>query len=88
MTKQYKRNWQIVLQKIAEAIEKTFGRLKPFCIDQEKFKNERMYYLSKISKGPHFYEQPGKTFVELVVHEHLTKTFEGEFKFKIPIIVS
>ncbi|XP_048520055.1 uncharacterized protein CG7065 isoform X3 [Dendroctonus ponderosae] len=78
MTKQYKRNWQIVLQKIAEAIEKTFGRLKPFCIDQDKFKNERMFYLSKISKGPHFYEQPGKTFVELVVHEHLTKTFEEE----------
>ncbi|ENN75956.1 hypothetical protein YQE_07491, partial [Dendroctonus ponderosae] len=78
MTKQYKRNWQIVLQKIAEAIEKTFGRLKPFCIDQDKFKNERMFYLSKISKGPHFYEQPGKTFVELVVHEHLTKTFEVE----------
>lgn len=78
-TKQYKRNWQAVLQKIAEAIEKKFGRLRPFCIDQDKFEKDRMQYLTMISKGQHFSEQTGPSFVELVVHEELTKTFEGIF---------
>jgi len=77
MTKQFKRNWQTVLQKIAEAIEKKYGRLRPFCIDQDKFEKDRMFYLEKIMKGPHFSELNGHTFVELVVHDELTKTFDG-----------
>lgn len=78
MTKQFKRNWQTVLQKIAEAIEKKYGRLRPFCIDQDKFEKDRMFYLEKIMKGPHFSELNGHTFVELVVHDELTKTFDDE----------
>ncbi|KAL1489168.1 hypothetical protein ABEB36_014107 [Hypothenemus hampei] len=78
MTKQYKRNWQIVLQKIAEATEKKFGRLRPFCIEQDKFEKDRMHYLTMISKGMHFSEQNGPNFVELVVHEELTKIYDDD----------
>ncbi|XP_018574975.1 uncharacterized protein CG7065 isoform X2 [Anoplophora glabripennis] len=81
MTKQYKRNWQITLQKIAEAIEKKFGRLKPYPIEKDKFEKERMHYLQQISKGKHFSEQSGWTFEELIVHDELTKS-HGERPFK------
>ncbi|CAH1135194.1 unnamed protein product [Ceutorhynchus assimilis] len=77
-TKQYKRNWQAALQKIAEAIEKKFGRLRPFCIEQAKFEQDRMHYLTKVIKGKHFCEQNGPNFVELVVHDELTKTFDDD----------
>ncbi|XP_050297919.1 uncharacterized protein CG7065-like isoform X2 [Anthonomus grandis grandis] len=80
MTKQYKRNWQTVLQKVAEAIEKKYGRLKPFSLDHDKFEKDRLHYLEIISKGNHFSEQMGPTFVELIVHEELTKTFDDEGK--------
>lgn len=83
MTKQYKRNWQVTLQKIAEAIEKKFGRLKPYPIDKDKFEKERMHYLQMISKGKHFSEQSGWTFEELIVHDELTKSHGGIIKRKI-----
>nr|CAH7760324.1 unnamed protein product [Callosobruchus chinensis] len=73
MTKQYKRNWQAALQKIGEGIEKKFGRLKPMPIDKDKFEEDRMVYLNKISKGKHFSEQSGYTFEELIVRDELTK---------------
>lgn len=79
MTKQYKRNWQITLQKIAEGIEKKFGRLRPFPIDKDKFEKERMHYLAMIGKGKHFSELSGYTFEELIVHEELIKTFESKY---------
>lgn len=83
MTKQYKRNWQAILQKIAEAIEKTFGRLRPFSIEQGKFEKDRLFFLSMISKGKHFSEQNGPTFLELVKHDELTKTFDGKYMLSI-----
>lgn len=78
MTKQYKRNWQSTLQKIAEAIERKFGRLKPVPVDQDNFEKNRMMYLEKIAKGKHFYESPSCTFEEVVKKEELTK-IEGEY---------
>nr|CAH7760318.1 unnamed protein product [Callosobruchus chinensis] len=78
MTKQYKRNWQAALQKIGEGIEKKFGRLKPMPIDKDKFEEDRMVYLNKISKGKHFSEQSGYTFEELIVRDELTKVRDGE----------
>ncbi|KAF7279319.1 hypothetical protein GWI33_007411 [Rhynchophorus ferrugineus] len=86
MTKQYKRNWQLVLHKIAEAIEKHFGRLKPFCIERDKFERDRMQYVAMISEGPHFSEQAGPSFVQLVVHEELTKTYDASIESKEPIL--
>ncbi|XP_030764258.1 uncharacterized protein CG7065-like isoform X2 [Sitophilus oryzae] len=80
MTKQYKRNWQLILQKIAEAIEKKYGRLKPFAIDQDKFEKDRIHYLTIISRGKHFSEQMGYNFIELVVHDELTKNHDEDGK--------
>ncbi|KAG5898526.1 hypothetical protein JTB14_038478 [Gonioctena quinquepunctata] len=82
MTKQYKRNWQTTLQKIAEGIETKFGRLKPFPIEKDKFEKDRMYYLQIVGKGRHFSEQSGYTFEELIVHDELTKTHEEEKSYE------
>lgn len=76
-TKTFKRNWQTALQKIAEAIEHRFGRLKPHPVELESFEKNRMLYLEKVVKGPHFYETAGCTFEELVDKNELTKTYEG-----------
>ncbi|XP_060523049.1 uncharacterized protein CG7065-like isoform X2 [Cylas formicarius] len=76
MTKQYKRNWQIALQKIAEAIEVKYGRLRPFSIEKDKFEQERMNFIQLINRGKHFSELSGTTFIELVVHDELTKVLE------------
>lgn len=78
MVKQYKRNWQITLQKIAEGIEKKFGRLKPFPVDKDKFDNDKLHYFQLLGKGRHFSELSGYTFEELVVPEELTKVHEGK----------
>ncbi|KAJ8916865.1 hypothetical protein NQ315_005872 [Exocentrus adspersus] len=82
MTKQYKRNWQTTLQKVAEAIEKKFGRLKPYPIEKDKFEKERMHYLQIVSKGKHFSEHSGWTFEELIVHDELTKTYEEDKSYE------
>ncbi|KAJ8946800.1 hypothetical protein NQ314_008784 [Rhamnusium bicolor] len=83
MTKQYKRNWQTTLQKVAEAIEKKFGRLKPYPIEKDKFEKERLHYLQMICRGRHFSENSGWTFEELIVHDELTKTYEDEKPYEI-----
>ncbi|XP_056637316.1 uncharacterized protein CG7065-like isoform X1 [Diorhabda sublineata] len=75
-TKQYRRNWQTTLQKIAEGIEKKFGRLKPYPIEKDKFQKDRMHYLKIVGKGRHFSEMSGYTFEELVVHDELTKNVD------------
>ncbi|XP_023015963.2 uncharacterized protein CG7065 isoform X1 [Leptinotarsa decemlineata] len=82
MTKQYKRNWQITLQKIAEGIEKKFGRLKPYPIEKDKFDKDRMHYLQIVVKGKHFSERSGYTFEELIVHDELTKSLEDEKSYE------
>ncbi|KAJ8959104.1 hypothetical protein NQ318_022361 [Aromia moschata] len=79
-TKQYKRNWQTTLQKIAEAVEKKFGRLKPYPIERDKFEKDRTHYSQLISKGRHFSETSGWTFEELIVHDELTKAYVEEDK--------
>lgn len=83
MTKQYKRNWQTVLQKIAEAIEKKFGRMKPMPVDKDKFEKDRLHYLQMIAKGHHFSEQMGHTFEELVVHEELIKQYDENNEYEL-----
>lgn len=80
ITKQYKRNWQSTVQKIAEAIEHKFGRLKPHVIDRETFDSKRSHYQTLVACGPHFSERSGITFEELVDREQLTKPIEGKFK--------
>lgn len=78
MVKQFKRNWQITLQKIAEGIEKKFGRLKPYPIEKDKFENDKLHYFQLVAKGRHFSELSGYTFEELVVPDELTKIHEGK----------
>lgn len=78
-TKTYKRNWQTALQKIAEAIENRFGRLKPHPVEMETFEQNRMVYWEKVIHGPHFSEMSGCTFEELVDKNELTRSYEGEW---------
>ncbi|KAK5641720.1 hypothetical protein RI129_010267 [Pyrocoelia pectoralis] len=73
ITKQYKRNWQFTMQKIAEAIENKFGRLKPHVVDHDTFETKRMHYQNLVASGLHFSERSGFTFEELVDVEQLTK---------------
>ncbi|XP_063916006.1 uncharacterized protein CG7065-like isoform X2 [Zophobas morio] len=80
MTKQYKRNWQIALHEIAEAIEKKFGRLKPLPVDADKYEKDPVHYLELIAKGRHFSELSGYTFEELVNKNELTKVHEAQRK--------
>lgn len=77
MTKQYKRNWQIAVTKIAEAIEQKYGRLKPYPVDKETFEQKKDEYWDMINNGFHFSEKSGATFEELVDKAELTKTQEG-----------
>ncbi|KAJ8916864.1 hypothetical protein NQ315_005871 [Exocentrus adspersus] len=76
MTKRYKRNWQNTLQKIAEAIEKKFGRLKPYSIEKDTFEKNKVHYLQIVADGEHFSQDTGVTFKELVVHTELVKPCE------------
>lgn len=76
-TKMYKRNWQNAVQKIAEAIENRYGRLKPHPVEMETFEQKRLFYLEKVVKGQHFCEKIGVTFEELVDKNELTKSYEG-----------
>ena len=48
MTKQYKRNWQNTVNKIAEAIEQRYGRLKPHPVEKEGFDEEKASYWEQI----------------------------------------
>lgn len=86
-TKLYKRNWQNAVQKIAEAIETRYGRLKPHQIEMETFEEKRLYYLEKVVKGPHFCEKNGVTFEELVDKSELTKCYEGVRDTCVSLIV-
>lgn len=76
-TKVYKRNWQTTLQKIAEAVENRFGRLKPHPVELETFEQNRLIYLDKVHKGPHYSEMNGCTFEEIVDKNELTRSYEG-----------
>ncbi|XP_044758748.1 uncharacterized protein CG7065-like isoform X2 [Coccinella septempunctata] len=76
MIKVYKRNWQAGLQKIADAIESTFGRLKPIQVEAGKFNKDSMYYVELVAKGKHFSELSGQTFENVVTKEELTKVYE------------
>ncbi|KAK9882963.1 hypothetical protein WA026_001180 [Henosepilachna vigintioctopunctata] len=76
MVKAFKRNWQSGLQKIAEAIENTFGRLKPMPVEAGKFDKDRMLYIEIVAKGKHFSELSGHTFENVVTKEDLTKVYE------------
>ncbi|EFA08005.2 uncharacterized protein CG7065 homolog isoform X1 [Tribolium castaneum] len=78
MTKQYKRNWQIALHEIAEAIEKKFGRLKPLPVEADKYEKDPVHYLELIAKGRHFSELSGHTFEELVNKDELTRVHDDE----------
>ncbi|XP_068914350.1 uncharacterized protein CG7065-like isoform X2 [Tenebrio molitor] len=78
MTKQYKRNWQIALHEIAEAIEKKFGRLKPLPVEADKYEKDPVHYLELIAKGRHFSELSGYTFEELINKDELTKVHDDE----------
>ncbi|RZC41383.1 hypothetical protein BDFB_002023 [Asbolus verrucosus] len=78
MTKQYKRNWQIALHEIAEAIEKKFGRLKPLPVEADKYEKDPVHYLEMIAKGRHFSELSGYTFEELINKDELTKIHDDE----------
>ncbi|KAF5288762.1 hypothetical protein FQA39_LY15253 [Lamprigera yunnana] len=73
ITKQYKRNWQATMQKIAEAIETKFGRLKPHVVEFDTFEVKRVQYQNLVASGRHFSEKSGITFEELVDKEQLTK---------------
>lgn len=86
MIKQYKRNWQITLQKIAEGIEKKFGRLKPVPIEKDKFEKDKLHYFQTIAKGRHFSELSGYTFEELVVPDELKKVHEGKLKLQYHLL--
>lgn len=76
-TKTFKRNWQNAVQKIAEAIENRYGRLKPHPVEMETFEEKRMGYLEKVVKGPHFSEKSGVTFEELIDKNEMMKVHEG-----------
>lgn len=65
------------MQKIAEAVEHKFGRLKPHPVEFESFEQKRLQYLQMVVNGPHFTEKSGCTFEELVSKEELTKNLEG-----------
>lgn len=77
MTKQYKRNWQIAVTKIAEAIEAKYGRLKPFPVEKDTFEEKKQHYWDLINNGQHFSEKQGPSFEELIDKEQLTKNLEG-----------
>ncbi|KAB0793094.1 hypothetical protein PPYR_12714 [Photinus pyralis] len=79
LTKQYKRNWQFAVQKIAEAIEDKFGRLKPHVVDQDTFESKRLHYQNLVACGKHFNERSGYTFEELVDVQQLTKVVADDF---------
>lgn len=81
MVKVYKRNWQSGLQKICEAIESTFGRLKPMQVDSTKFNKDTMHYIGLVAKGKHFSELSGYTFDDVVTKEELTKVYDGKLIF-------
>ncbi|KAK4873888.1 hypothetical protein RN001_013248 [Aquatica leii] len=73
ITKQYKRNWQLAMQKIAEAIENKFGRLKPHVAEAETFTGKRMYFQNLVANGRHLSEKSGVTFEDLIDEKQLTK---------------
>lgn len=79
MTKQYKRNWQIALHEIAEAIEKKFGRLKPMPVEADRYEKDPVQFLEAIAKGKHFSELSGYTFEEYINKNELTKAFDGRY---------
>ncbi|KAK9743961.1 hypothetical protein QE152_g8182 [Popillia japonica] len=76
MTKQYKRNWQNTMNKIAEAIEQKHGRLKPHPVEKEGFEEKKPSYWAQIFHGPHFSEKDGSTFENLVNRDEITKVYE------------
>ncbi|KRT81020.1 hypothetical protein AMK59_6239 [Oryctes borbonicus] len=76
MTKQYKRNWQNTMNKIAEAIEQQFGRLKPHPVEKEGFEEKKPSYWAQIFHGPHFSEKEGVTFEHLVIRDEITRVYE------------
>lgn len=88
MVKQFKRNFQITLQKIAEGIEKKFGRLRPYPIEKDKFENDKLHYFQLVAKGRHFSELSGYTFKELVVPDELTKAHEGNYFYGIILLIN
>lgn len=73
MTKQYKRNWQNTVNKIAEAIEQRYGRLKPHPVEKEGFDEKKALYWEQIFQGPHYTEKLGVTFENFIVKEELIK---------------
>ncbi|KAL3274421.1 hypothetical protein HHI36_015810 [Cryptolaemus montrouzieri] len=76
MIKPFKRNWQTGLQRVVEAIENTFGRLKPMAVEASRFEKDRMHYIEIVAKGKHFNELSGHTFENVVTKEELTKIHE------------
>ncbi|XP_045476569.1 uncharacterized protein CG7065-like isoform X2 [Harmonia axyridis] len=76
MVKGYKRNWQNGLLKIVEAIEATFGRLKPIQVENAKYSKDQMYYVEMVAKAKHFSELSGQTFENVVTKEELTRVHE------------
>lgn len=81
MTKTNKKDWQNTMQRVAEAIERQFGRLKPTACEKSKFDNEkeRSSILEKIMKSKHFSEQGGYTFEEYIVLDRLSGEHQGKF---------
>lgn len=77
MTKQYKRNWQNTMNKIAEAIEQKYGRLRPHPVEKEGFDEKKPMYWAQIFHGPHFSEKDGTTFEHLVNRDEITRIFDG-----------
>ncbi|XP_022916412.2 uncharacterized protein CG7065-like isoform X1 [Onthophagus taurus] len=76
MTKQYKRNWQNTVNKIAEAVEQRYGRLKPHPVEKEGFEERKAIYWEQIFQGPHFSEKQGVTFENLIVRDEITKVVD------------
>ncbi|KAF5296408.1 hypothetical protein FQR65_LT01395 [Abscondita terminalis] len=72
ITKQYKRNWQSTMQKIAEAIEERFGRLKPHVLEAETFAEKRMHFQNLVAASRHISERSGVTFENLIDEKQLT----------------
>lgn len=65
--------------KVAEAIEKMFGRLKPHVVEKESLEKKREYYQNLVANGIHFNEKPNCTFEDLIDKDELTKTEIGEW---------
>lgn len=81
-TKQFKRNLQNTVNKLAEAIENKYGRLKPMVVEKDSFEQKRAQYWNTIQGGKHFSEKMGDSFTHLIVPEEITKISVGKYSLK------